>query len=128
MRAALKLCVVAAFSLFTASASAAAVYWNLFNFEDESTAPAVYVTYATRADMLADENRTGTFIPDGFGAARNVVGGGAYFVRDPVPVPEPAMGWLLLAALTAIQVVRRRGDQDRCARGTRRVRYGVPGR
>jgi hypothetical protein len=53
-------------------------YWNLFNIEGESSISAGFVTYATLADMLNDENRTGTFFPDGTAlAAPNVVGTGS---------------------------------------------------
>ena len=62
-------CAVAASSVGPAHAA----YWNLFNFEGESVASAVYVTYDTLADMLADTNRTGNANPGS--AANNVVGG-----------------------------------------------------
>src|SRR5690606_39589080 len=55
-------------------------YWNLFNIEDETDMAAVFVTYATLADMLNDENRVLSIIPDGFaggGFAQNVVGTGS---------------------------------------------------
>jgi hypothetical protein len=77
------------------SGSDGATYWNLFNFEGESTADSVYVTYGALLDMLLDQNRTGSFVPDGFGAARNVVGSGATIV------PLPA-GALLLASAMAL--------------------------
>jgi len=59
------------------SGSDGTTYWNLFNFEGESTSNAVYVTYDSLIDMLFDNNRTGSFIPDGYGAAQNVVGSGS---------------------------------------------------
>jgi PEP-CTERM motif len=52
-------------------------YWNVFNIEDESSAAANIVTYATLSDMLGDTNRTGTFIPDPGGFGRNIVGSGS---------------------------------------------------
>ncbi|WP_162914542.1 hypothetical protein, partial [Desertibaculum subflavum] len=54
--------------------AAKAAYWNVFNVEGESALSAEFVTYATRLDMLNDENRTGTFVPDGFSIGRNIVG------------------------------------------------------
>ena len=57
---------------------AATVYWNLFNIEGESSLSAVFDTYATLADMLTDQNRTGSFTANGhapFGA--NIVGAGS---------------------------------------------------
>jgi predicted HAD superfamily Cof-like phosphohydrolase len=57
---------------------AAPVYWSLFNLEGESTADAIYVTYASLSDMLVDANRTGQFVPNTVGgAARNVVDSGS---------------------------------------------------
>lgn len=82
------------------SVHAAAVYWNLFNAEGESAADAVYVTYATLNDMLNDTNRTGSGVPDGFGAGVNVVGSGAFVIPEPpVSVPEPSVISLIMAAL-----------------------------
>ena len=70
-------CVAAFVSFGTQTSTASGVYWNLFNIEGENTQSAVYVTYSTRNDMLTDQNRTGNFIPAGFGAAMNVVGSGS---------------------------------------------------
>ena len=72
---------VVMFSAFLATpipASAAAVYWNLFNFEEEDQLDAIYATYGSLLDMLTDSNRTGTFVPDVTGlSAPNVVGSGS---------------------------------------------------
>lgn len=57
-------------------------YWNVFNFEGESTQTAQLVTYSTLDDMLNDQNRTGVFTPDGGGASQNIVGGGAFAPTD----------------------------------------------
>ena len=78
------------------SGSSGSAYWSLFNFEGEGVEPAIYVTYATLADMLIDENRTGTFVPNGFGSARNVIGSGSDNVPS-VSIPEP--GTLALLGL-----------------------------
>jgi len=59
------------------SGSNGTTYWNLFNIEGESDLDAAFVTYATLADMLNDENRTGLYVPDGSGIfGVNIVGGG----------------------------------------------------
>jgi len=54
-----------------------ATYWNVFNVEGESSVSANIVTYATRADMLADTNRLGIYQPDNFGFGANVVDSGS---------------------------------------------------
>jgi hypothetical protein len=95
---------------------AAAVYYNLFNIEGENTADAAFVTYATLADMLNDENRTGLFFPDGSViAGRNIVGTGAFLVPDgpppPVGVPLPASAWLMLAGLGGLAAAPRRSGR-----------------
>ena len=41
---------------------------GIFNAEGESAADAGAITYATLNDMLNDTNRTGSGVPDGFGA------------------------------------------------------------
>ena len=82
-------------------------YWNVFNIEGESDVAAAIVTYATLADMLNDENRTGLSIADGSGFfGVNIVGSGYAF--DTVSsVPEPESGWLVLLALGALHLARR---------------------
>ncbi|MCL4798297.1 MAG: hypothetical protein KJ025_01840, partial [Burkholderiales bacterium] len=70
--------LITVFALVCLAGPAKAAYWNLFNLEGESGLSAVFVTYATHADMLNDENRTGSFTADGnapFGA--NIVGTGS---------------------------------------------------
>jgi hypothetical protein len=92
-----------------AAHAATSTYWNLFNIEGESQAPAAFVTYATLADMLGDTNRTGAFQPLGFGdgsAARNVVGSGASIIPPPIPLPASAV--MLVSALAALAGLRRR--------------------
>lgn len=68
------------------------------------------MTYASLADMLNDENRTGSFTADGnapFGA--NIVGTGAFVVADtPHPVPLPATSWLVALGLSVIASARPR--------------------
>jgi PEP-CTERM motif len=100
--------VFLAISLAIAGGSTAhAAYWSLFNFEGESAQPAIYVTYATLADMLIDQNRTGTFVPDGFGAANNVIGSGSDSIPS-VSVPEPGTLALLGLGLAGFWAARRR--------------------
>ena len=41
-------------SLSALPAKAALMYWNLFNIEGENQQNAVYITYASRIDMLTD--------------------------------------------------------------------------
>ena len=89
----------------------APVYWNLFNLEGESSADAIYVTYATLADMLTDSNRTGQFVPDNTGfAAANVVGSGAWVeqVAPPPAIPEPGSLALMMAGLASLCGARSR--------------------
>ena len=94
--------VIASLIAFPSSpANAAAVYWNLFNLEGESSFSSVFATYGTLNDMLNDTNRLASYSPIGTDlvASRNVVGTGAFFVPDPVtPVPLPASGMFLLVA------------------------------
>jgi hypothetical protein len=96
-------------------------YWNVFNREGEDVANAGFVTYATLADMLNDENRVSVVIPDGSGGfGRNIVGTGAFFVPDAPPpppvVPLPASAWLMVAGLGALAAARGR---SRFASGAR---------
>ncbi|HVL06836.1 MAG TPA: calcium-binding protein [Acidimicrobiales bacterium] len=58
------------------SGSDGTTYWNVFNVEGESSAPAQLVTYSTLDDMLNDVNRTGVHTPGGV-FSRNLVGSGA---------------------------------------------------
>ena len=89
-------------------AFAATVYWNLFNIEGESSISAVFDTYATLADMLTDQNRTGSFTANGhapFGA--NIVGTGAMIVPDvQASVPTPVPLALLLAGVGLVLLTR----------------------
>jgi hypothetical protein len=95
-------------STFGTAASASTVYWSLFNVEEESQASAIYVTYGSLSDMLTDSNRTGQFVPDNTGlAAANVVGSGAFWLPEPSPVPLPATGLLLCAAIALLLFARR---------------------
>ncbi|WP_291299096.1 PEP-CTERM sorting domain-containing protein [Elioraea sp.] len=59
------------------SGSDGVTFWNVFNVEGEAAIPANIVTYATRADMLGDTNRTGLHAPNSFGFARNIIGSGS---------------------------------------------------
>jgi hypothetical protein len=90
------------------SGSDGSTYWSLFNEEGESAGSAIYVTYGTLSDMLADTNRLGAFPPGGGGAARNVVGSGAFVVPHLAPVPLPASGALLAGAVGVFVAGRRR--------------------
>ena len=64
--------------LIGAAAQSAPIYYNVFNIEGESSASAGIVTYDTREDMLLDQNRVGTFFPDGPGSSEdNIVGSGS---------------------------------------------------
>jgi hypothetical protein len=93
-----------------AAGAATATYWNLFNVEGESTAPAQFVTYGSLADMLLDANRLEVFTPGGF-FARNIVGTGASIAAAPAPppIPLPASGIMMLAGLAALAGLRLRG-------------------
>ena len=96
-------------------------YWNLFNAEGESAADAVFITYATLNDMLNDTNRTGSGVPDGFGAGVNVVGSGAFVIPEPpVSVPEPSVISLIMAALALMFC----STKARCRPGLNVVRIG----
>lgn len=105
------LIAAAALSILSGPAAAATVvYYNLFNLEGESSLSAAFVTYASLADMLNDENRIGSFTADGntpFGA--NIVGTGAFVVADtPHPVSLPATSWLVALGLSVIASARPR--------------------
>ena len=96
-------------------------YWNLFNAEGENAADAVFITYATLSDMLNDTNRTGSGVPDGFGAGVNVVGSGAFVIPEPpVSVPEPSVISLIMAALALMFC----STKARCRPGLNVVRIG----
>jgi hypothetical protein len=61
-----------------AAPASAQTYWNVFNVEGERTTLTATVTYATRADMLADTNRTGVVVPSGSGSADlNIIDAGS---------------------------------------------------
>lgn len=57
--------------------AASITYWSLFNVEGESDLSAQFATYASREDMLADQNRTGINTPDPFGFGANIVDAGS---------------------------------------------------
>ena len=65
--------------LFGLTGTAQAVFWNLFNAENDFGISARYHTYNTLTDMLNDTNRTSTIglAPNGSGAGANVVGSGS---------------------------------------------------
>ncbi|MBF9035991.1 hypothetical protein HKCCE2091_17215 [Rhodobacterales bacterium HKCCE2091] len=89
------------------SGSDGTIYWSLFNIEGEATQPAVHVTYATLADMLADTNRLAATVAGSF--ARNIVGSGAIpVIPGTSPVPVPAALPLLAGALAGLLAWRRR--------------------
>ena len=91
------------------SGSDGSTYWNLFNIEGESAISAEFITYATLADMLNDENRLGAFVPDGAFIGRNIVGSGADILsRPPGAVPEPSVISMLAGALAMLALRRRR--------------------
>ncbi len=83
-------------------------YWSLFNIEGESSVSANYVTYATRADMLADSNRTGVFTPNSFGFGQNIVGSGSDEMDTGISVPEPGTLVLFGFGLAGLGLARRR--------------------
>ena len=90
-------------------------YWNLFNIEGENQQNAVYITYASRIDMLNDTNRTGSFVPNTTGgSARNVVGSGAS-VMPKTAIPEPAALTLFCAGLLGLGIALRNRKRQ-CAR------------
>ena len=89
------------------SGSDGSTYWNLFNFEEESTLDSIYVTYGALDDMLTDSNRTGSFTPGAGGAAQNVIGSGA-FVAFQADIPEPSAFALLGCGLAGLLLARRR--------------------
>mgnify|MGYP001628321030 CR=1 FL=1 len=109
MKNALEKIVFSILFLFTLNpvARAVPVYWNLFNFEEESTLDSIYVTYGALDDMLTDSNRTGSFIPGAGGAAQNVIGSGA-FVAFQADIPEPSAFALLGCGLAGLLLARRR--------------------
>ncbi|MDF0752725.1 PEP-CTERM sorting domain-containing protein [Marinobacter sp. 71-i] len=99
-RLCLPLALVATFT--SGAAHAVPVYWNLFNFEQESALDAIYVTYGSLTDMLTDTNRTGSFTPSVTGAsAANVVGSGA-FTAAATQVPEPGTLGLVIVGLLGL--------------------------
>ena len=92
-------------------------YWSLFNVEGETTLNAQFATYGALTDMLNDENRTGVFTPDGSGIfGRNIVGSGAFAAsRTLLPIPLPASGFLLIAALAGLGLTYQRSRGRRSA-------------
>lgn len=107
--------VFAMLGSFGMQAHAAAVYWNLFNIEGESSQNSIYITYSTLGDMLTDSNRTGNFTPDtSGGAAQNVVGSGSALLVLPNTVPEPGMLALMIAGLCALSHVTHRRRRYLC--------------
>ena len=105
----------AALGFGQAADAATTNYWNLFNIEGENQRDALYATYGTLSDMLRDENRTGSGVPDGESIgqfAPNIVGSGAYVPQDDMtPIPLPASAWLLAIGLGGLFTLR--GDTQR---------------
>jgi membrane protease subunit (stomatin/prohibitin family) len=64
--------------VFGGAAQANPIYYNVFNFEDESDEGAAFVTYDSLEDMLLDQNRVDSFFPDGpFTSENNIIGSGS---------------------------------------------------
>jgi hypothetical protein len=64
--------------LAVSSTATHAIYWNVFNIEEETSFGAGFVTYNSVTDMLLDQNRVGVFSPDGLGSSENnIVGSGS---------------------------------------------------
>ena len=95
--------ILATVSAAPFAASAATGYWSLFNFEEETAQPAVYVTYGSLIDMLNDTNRADEFVSGADDAGENVVGSRAFWLT---PIPLPGSGFCSL--LTAAAFVRRK--------------------
>jgi len=105
---------LAALALASVTAPAFATYWSLFNAEGESSASAVYVTYATLDDMLHDTNRVSFGVPDGVGFGHNIVGSGSDGFAsgdgdgNGGNIPEPSTVLLVGVALAGLSFSRRR--------------------
>ena len=69
--------LVTALGAAIASNADAAIYWNVFNIENENAITADIVTYATLDDMLHDTNRLVDISPNHFGFGKNVVDSGS---------------------------------------------------
>ena len=76
--------------LAVSSTATHAIYWNVFNIEEETSFGAGFVTYNSLLDMLLDQNRAGVFSPDGLGSSENNIVGSGAFVAGPSMVPEPS--------------------------------------
>ncbi|GGX71409.1 hypothetical protein [Saccharospirillum salsuginis] len=89
------------------SGSDGSLYWNLFNFEGESSVSAVFATYITLEDMLNDSNRLSVVSPNGPGSSENnIVGTGAFAMNVSFPVSAPNSLVLLLFGLAVMGGVR----------------------
>jgi hypothetical protein len=95
---------------------ASPVYWSLFNIEGEFSGSAEYVTYASLADMLTDQNRVGVFTPDAVGFGRNIVGSGAAPERLVSTVSIPATLPLLGIGLAGLSATRLRKSTNAAAK------------
>ena len=49
-------------------------FWNVFNYEGDNQRDAIFVLYDSFQEMSTDQNRLGTFRPDGAGRAANAIG------------------------------------------------------
>ena len=109
----LKFLVLGIYFSTLSSFSVSADYINLFNFENEFSQSAIYVTYSTLDDMLNDTNRLDSYNPDNFGAGQNVIGSFATIVdqTDPVgTIPEPSL--ISLFGLGLLMLIRSKPSRN----------------